>query len=307
MKNSTDIINELFEDTVPPLGAEGLPAILVSTPTSEASKEAEKQALPSLASNAGLDRREFTRIDVAQKHLEFKFTNEMHFAYQYIENISIGGLFIKTAYKPAMGSIVPIEFSIPKINGELRTFSLKAKVCRVAETGVGLQFTNLEGELRQEFESYVRSILPDGTSMTTQVKQSTVERLEKMRERSAEKSRKNALLFRNSLVIAALIALNVFLFYRVVQEDQMEQTGGANSQIEIGEHALKAEDIRSVQKNNDNSYTVFTDASAFTVSEASMSGPLPYHLQQTVNLLNSIPPPAPKHISKTAEKLVRLR
>src|SRR5688572_22707613 len=58
------------------------------------------------------ERRQFTRINVEDHRISVRFHNELHFAKHYVENISIGGLFIKTTEKYSMGELVPVAFEV---------------------------------------------------------------------------------------------------------------------------------------------------------------------------------------------------
>ena len=66
--------------------------------------------------DAGADRREFSRADILEKKLELRFSISNQFARQYIENISVGGLFVRTDQRPCMWSWIPTEFTVPGHN-----------------------------------------------------------------------------------------------------------------------------------------------------------------------------------------------
>ncbi len=75
------------------------------------------------------EKREFARASAGSKSLTLKFSNEAQFAQQYIENISIGGLFVRTKLRPGVGAILPVEFSVP-VQGQDKQFLLRAEVTR---------------------------------------------------------------------------------------------------------------------------------------------------------------------------------
>jgi hypothetical protein len=142
------------------------------------------------AMNDAGERRIFTRVNVSDQKLELKFLNENQFAKQYIENISVGGLLVKTKYKPKLGSFIPVEFSIGQINSTPKIIKLRAKVCRVTGDSIGLEFPDLNRDNRKVVEKFVRSALAPGSSAARQVKKSTLEHLEQMREKETSMDQK---------------------------------------------------------------------------------------------------------------------
>lgn len=61
------------------------------------------------------------------------FTEEM-------QDISIGGTFIKTSREISMGQEIDLSFSLPEENG---TFVMKGEIVRCTEDGIGVKFLNL--------------------------------------------------------------------------------------------------------------------------------------------------------------------
>lgn len=188
---SPDHIERLFEDEnlPPPEAEEGLRRLDL-TPSAEALGAAKKKKIN------WEERREFTRAEVAPDQIHLSFSNDQQFAKQYIENFSLGGLFVRTKLRPGVGAIVPIEFSVPLHNFEARIFKLRAKVCRETENGLGLQFLDLDQETRADLEVFVKTILPSGSVPMNQVKRSSRERLDQLREarQSTQEKQKSFLL-----------------------------------------------------------------------------------------------------------------
>src|SRR4051794_2783903 len=87
------------------------PETLKRAQSPASSSTSETPDNPQPVASGGIERREFTRIEVGDRKLELKFTHGLQFARQYIENISLGGLFLKTQTKAEMGSLMDIEFS----------------------------------------------------------------------------------------------------------------------------------------------------------------------------------------------------
>ena len=107
------------------------------------------------------DLRKQKRVNIASKRVGVRFQNKQHFAKQYIENISSGGLYIRTNENFKPGDLVHLEFNVPdpsQTDQEIK-FTLVGSICRADSNGAGLQFTNLDQEARHQLEKYVHSVL----------------------------------------------------------------------------------------------------------------------------------------------------
>ncbi|MBN8555781.1 MAG: PilZ domain-containing protein [Deltaproteobacteria bacterium] len=260
------------------LDEENLPAI----------EQAEGLPLIRTAQEIGSDKREFTRVDIAEKKFELKFNNEAQFARQYIENISMGGLFVKTDRKAPMGTMIPIEFSIPQ-GTENKTFKLNARVCRVAEGGLGLEFTNVPKSTKQELEKFVLSVLPEGVAISTKAKKSTVERLEKIRESKVDSIKKLKVIGIKIAAVVALVAVNGVLFNNL-QEIKNLETHDADQSVQIEDKRIQIPEIQSVSRSKDGEFVFFlSDGTNIQSHNRSIDQKLPYQLRQTMHLLNSTP------------------
>lgn len=161
-----------------------------------------------MAEHSNIEKREYTRVAVQNAQLHLQFANDLLFARQYIENISVGGLFVKTNKKFRMAELIPIEISIP--SGESpKKFSLSGRVARIAADGVGLEFTGMRDDVRRELENFVRSILPQGVSIHRKVKASSVDHLEQVRLKKLESKNKLRRLEWRALVLTLLVLLNL--------------------------------------------------------------------------------------------------
>jgi Tfp pilus assembly protein PilZ len=202
----------------------------------------------------GIERRQFTRADIADRKLELKFSNSAQFAKQYIENISLGGLFVRTEEKRRLGEIVPIEFSIPT-NGSPKTFQLMGKVCRVTMDGVGLEFIHTSRDLQESLESFVKSALPNNVPLVNKPKASAIDTLDRLRSERRERSKERLIFFKKIGVIALLLFLNGYLLTEVVQE-QTAYTAFKNHAITVKNRTVPISDIRSLERNQRNQFVL---------------------------------------------------
>jgi uncharacterized protein (TIGR02266 family) len=292
---SSELIEKLLDDEELPPVEEAIGLPLIRAPEELAELEQKK-------SDGGMDKREFSRIDIREKQLALKFANESQFARQYIENISIGGLFVKTDLKPAMGSFMPIEFSIPQEEGE-KVFRLKARVCRVAEAGVGLEFTNLSPEVRQDLEKFVLSILPEGVGLTARAKKSTIERLESLREARLDADKKLKSISLKLLFVAVLIGANIWMI-NDIHELKTIESHAADTRIHLSDKEIDVHELQSVSRSQDGTLHFFlADGTSVETRGAEIEKQLPYQLRQTIHLLSSIPALKQPRVSKTEDRI----
>ncbi len=273
---------------------------------------AEKAELPKLdlppdTESGGLEKREFTRIDVKERQISVRFHNELHFAKHYMENISVGGLFVRTDDKYEMGALVPIEFEVKTSEfGEPELFQLKGKVCRITDNGVGLEFTNLDQVTRTRLESYVQSILPRGTNLRTKAKQSTIEKLEQMRQERAQKVQTSKKYAMQILALLCLALTNGLLVKQQLDISRSERVN-ADQSIEIQGKKIKWNEIRSLEQTNRNETVVKTASESFTVNTNDLEMNLPPHLKHQFQILKSTPPKKPIRRPKNSGRLSNIR
>jgi len=188
-------------------------------------------------------RREFTRFDLPTEEnslVEVRFGSLESFSKSYARDISIGGLFLKTQLRPEILSIIPISFSVGSDDAETTFhFSLKAQVVRHAPEGIGLKFTNLEGEVRSKLEEYLSQNLKSPVALANPLKKEAVQRLDERRKSIATAKVKARKLKFNLAFIAALIVLNLGLFEisregpSMVTPNQNEILNFKSGQIEV--------------------------------------------------------------------------
>lgn len=281
------------------------------------SHESEDGTLPNIPptpdnneqSDGGIEKREFTRIDVEEKKIELRFSNQMQFAYQYIENISLGGLFVKTNEKHEMGTILPIEFAVSLPGQGYQKFRLKGRVCRIAPEGLGLEFTNLNHENRRQLESYVRSVLPQNASVRAKAKKSTMDRLEQRRAIEAEKQRKRRATIKQVGFLVLLTVLNSWLIreHYITDNSGSVETSAAEV-VEMGTQSFQANEIHSVQKDeSDQLYFLLSDGRRVRLPSNDSNHQLPGHISQTIRILKTIPPAKQQRRSRTSATHTQLR
>jgi len=252
------------------------------------------------------EHREFSRAQLTQRPIELEFKSCAQFAKQYIENISLGGLFVKTQERPTLGSIVAISFSLPETPPlPQQEFNLYAKVCRISDSGIALEFTNLTQEARSELEVYVKNFLPKGLDTRTKAKQSTVDRLERIRNRQVVIKQRLKKTFKSSLVIGLLLLINAYLGLRSYLDYQKNVAATNNSPwIEVEGVKVQRKDIRGLQMQKDRKIVLRTsDGSKIEITDPSM---LPYDLRQSANILKSLPAEEPTRRSKNSRNLTRI-
>lgn len=265
------------------------------------------EAPPPPPESDGIERREFTRIDLTERQIAVRFHNEAQFAKHYIENISLGGMFIKTKEKYKMGEIVPVSFEVRTHEfGEPELFQLKGQVCRVIESGVGISFTNLDQVTRTRLESYVQSVLPKGAQVRTKAKQSTVDRLEQMRQ---EKEAKNQFRKKTAVQVALLIVLALANGILVEQQLSLQKTEKAQVDqiLEIDGKRVKVAEIRSLKLEDSSTLTLRLQNEEIIVPIEKVYDQLPPHLKNSVHLLQSTPPRQKIRRSKNAGRITDMR
>lgn len=112
--------------------------------------EAQPAAAPS-----GPENRRYKRFPV---NLEMEFRTELDFVREHATNISNGGLFVRTAHRPPMDSIVKVDVRLP--NGE--RLQGEALVVHVVDDpykgGVGLAFLSDDPTFADTLDRYLASL-----------------------------------------------------------------------------------------------------------------------------------------------------
>jgi Tfp pilus assembly protein PilZ len=268
--------------------------------------ELSKIELPAPESSE-IEKREFTRIDVKERQISVRFHNEMQFARHYLENISVGGIFVKTSEKYKLGDLVPIEFEVQTAEfGTPELFQFKGKVCRVIADGVGLEFTNLDQITRARLESYIQSILPRGSNIRTKAKQSTVERLEQMRqERDLKQSRNKKIALQLVALVVLGLANGLLVQQQFTEPTQISST--REEYLEINGKRLKWNEIRSLGHQGANQIELKTDTESHFVDTDQLNRNAPPHIRHQLMILRSTPPQKVQRRSKNSRDLIEVR
>jgi uncharacterized protein (TIGR02266 family) len=106
------------------------------------------------------EKRKFARIPIA-KQIKVKFRDKEHFVSNYISDISLGGMLLKSGNILPIGTVFNFEFEIelnfPKITG-------KGIVVRTAKddsgktVGMGIKFISLDSDSRRLLPYLIRNL-----------------------------------------------------------------------------------------------------------------------------------------------------
>ena len=127
----------------------------------EAVEEAEEVVEPEeaqptpTAAPSGPENRRYKRFPV---NLEMEFRTELDFVREHATNISNGGLFVRTAHRPPMDTIVKVDVRLP--NGD--RLQGEALVVHVVDDpykgGVGLAFLSDDPSFSETLDRYLASL-----------------------------------------------------------------------------------------------------------------------------------------------------
>jgi len=279
---------------------------------SDQNKELPEISPPSSTTERGEERRVFSRAGLStDSAIQLRFSHDAQFAKSYIENISLGGLFVKTGEKRKVGELIDISFSIPDKEGSHFQFQLRARVCRAAPEGLGLEFTNLTNELRAKLEVYVRSVLPEGADVRTKAKQSTLNRLEELRSSRIELKQQQKNL-RIKIVFLGCLALLNGLFFVDLATDNSSEAGLASSQstFTLSGETISKEKVRSLRRSSDDRFVLeLKDGQQIYFSANSSDvNQLPSSYRHAMTVMRTLPPPqTPRRSKNNPSGVVDLR
>jgi uncharacterized protein (TIGR02266 family) len=129
-------------------------------PIEEVVEAVEEQPAPAPAAApeaapSGPENRRYKRFPV---NLEMEFRTELDFVREHATNISNGGLFVRTAHRPPMDTIVKVDVKLP--NGE--RLQGEALVVHVVDDpykgGVGLAFLSDDPSFADTLDRYLASL-----------------------------------------------------------------------------------------------------------------------------------------------------
>ena len=102
----------------------------------------------------GRERRRYPRAAV---EIVIKYANTEQFFTDYAMNISLGGIFIKTATPFPINTRLSIHFSIPGLDRAIRTTGVVMRSSREPPAGMGVRFDDLDQESKAAIDSIVAS------------------------------------------------------------------------------------------------------------------------------------------------------
>lgn len=273
-KGGLEFINDLIEsEDLPEIEAPEESDTFELKPSQEA-LEAEKQR------KLFESRRKFNRAENKNADLNLNFTSEMQFARQYIQNISLGGLFVKTNLKRPIGCILPVDFSV-SVKGTPKSFQLKAKVCRQAEDGLGLQFVDMSSDIRAELEEFITEILPSGQQVVNpSAAKASIERLEKSRQEKEKERRRKQRLYIQISCLVVMLGVNAYVAQDLVRKNISPPETKSQS-FQLGSRDIKLKELKQFKRDGRKGLILkLADGSEVVVPDKYVeSEKLPQHLR----------------------------
>ena len=123
--------------------------------TVEGEDEGLEPQTESAAEPSGADLRRYKRFPV---HLEMEFRTELDFVREHATNISNGGLFVRTAHRPPLDTIVRVDVRLPngdRLEGDAMVVHL---VDDPYKGGVGLTFLSDDPSFAETLDRYLASL-----------------------------------------------------------------------------------------------------------------------------------------------------
>ena len=109
-----------------------------------------------------------TRSTEKRKHARFpvrvliRYRNADRFFQDYIENISIGGIFVETADPLSIGTNLNLQFSLPGMGSPIQADGVVVHLVKGGARsfpvagGMGIKFSELNDKNKELLEDYVR-------------------------------------------------------------------------------------------------------------------------------------------------------
>ena len=234
-----------------------------------------------------LQARVFNRANLSEGALQLRFQSGQQFARCYIDNISIGGLFVKSDQQRSMGEVLDVAFSLPAApDREPFEISVRARVARVTAEGMGLQFLALNREVQFRLEQYVQASLPPGASLRSIIKESSVERLRGLRQEQTERVHFfKRRLFQISLFVILVLA-NAFLVFSPSSPSSSSKIHHLDRSFVVQGRKISINQVRGIRIDKGGAASV--ELNDGTVVSLASSRQLPQELQQGTSQLQSI-------------------
>jgi Tfp pilus assembly protein PilZ len=234
--------------------------------------------------------REHGRADLSGKSIELHFQSGEHFAKSYIENISVGGLFVRSEEPRRLGELIDVSFSLPGGFAQAPLhLSVRAKVARVTPHGCGLEFVSLDASTRHELETYVRGVLPTGVDLKANIKGSTAERLRELRkEKHSRNSYRNRFVLKISVLFSLILINGVLLFAPRFVDLRDQKWSHTNQSFFVGNQKISIPEVRALRSERSGSFSFeLTSGSEVRVDKAQA---LPAVLRVGFEKMNSLHP-----------------
>lgn len=103
------------------------------------------------------ERRQHERVTIDRPDFQVSFQNQHQFMKMYVQDLSKGGMFVKSNKQVPVGEQVQIAFEIPSLEDPLRRdlFQVKGVVVRSLENGMGISFIEIDEEIRRKIETFI--------------------------------------------------------------------------------------------------------------------------------------------------------
>lgn len=254
------------------------------------------------------EKRKFERREINRdKNLQIRFRSEAALARSYIQDISLGGIFLKTEERPALKTIMTIDLQVDQETGEPERIELQAVVVRHASDGIGLEFTNLDSAKRQEIEKIVQLASISASDLNKgRVKAASFQQLSEIRKSKAAASLR---LKKHSLsvgIVALLLGLNLYAARDFWSEAPQGSTTPVHSRVALAGREIRTSDIRRIERTTESALSVWVLGSDTPlVIEMKDVRQLPKQWQDGIRAIKS-QAKAKKRVSKTAPHRTRV-
>ncbi len=209
----------------------------------------------------GAELRKTARKDIQGTQLNVSFGSDRALAKAYVDNISLGGLFLKTTDRPALKSLVNLNLAVQSLHQEAFEIQLQCQVVRHATDGIGLTFTNLDSGKRAQFESFIKNLpaLLDVPLNRARLKDQSIERLDELRNSKVRTLQRNKTFAVRAFAALLLVTLNIWALWEVHEDFNNSQSLTSSHQMTIGNQVIDARQIQRVTRTNEGLYEVIAD------------------------------------------------
>jgi len=231
--------------------------------------------------------RAFNRANLSEGAIQLRFQSGQQFAKCYIDNISIGGLFVKSDQKRSVGEVLDVAFSLPAASsGQPFEIFVRARVARVTDEGMGLQFLTLNREVQFRLEQYVQAALPAGAQSRSIMRESSVERLRGLRQEQTERTHFFKRRMIQISVFAVLALANGFLVFGPSSQNSSSKIHHLDRSFVVQGRNISINQVRGIRIDKTGAAKIeLEDGSIVSLASSSQ---LPQELQQGSGQLQSM-------------------